>query len=117
MDLSSLAFINAHGTATRYNDDMEATAIARAGLEQVSVNSYKGYLGHTLGAAGVVETILSSYALADGVVLPTVGYQHLGVVKPICVNDSLRRVEGDMFIKLISGFGGSNAVALFKYID
>lgn len=117
VDLSQLAFINAHGTATRYNDDMEATAIYRAGLSDVPVNSMKGYFGHTLGAAGVLETILSSYAIAEGIALKTAGYNDFGVVQPIHVNTQTQSVSGNMFVKLISGFGGSNAAALFQYLD
>ena len=115
-DISQLAFINAHGTATRYNDDMESTAIYRAGLEGVAVNSLKGYFGHTLGAAGVLETIMSSYALEEGVALATAGYEKFGVVHSIHVNKTLQKVEGNKFAKMISGFGGSNAAALFEYI-
>ena len=50
-------YISAHGTATPYNDEMESIAITRAGLQHVPVNSLKGYWGHTLGAAGVIESV------------------------------------------------------------
>ena len=53
-----LAFINAHGTATLFNDQMESIAIQRAALSDVPVNALKGYIGHSLGAAGVFESIL-----------------------------------------------------------
>ena len=53
-----LRFINAHGTATLFNDQMEAIAIHRAELQDIPVNALKGYVGHTLGAAGIMETIL-----------------------------------------------------------
>jgi len=52
-------FISAHGTATVYNDEMEAKAITTANLEGVPVNSLKGYYGHTLGAAGLIESVIS----------------------------------------------------------
>lgn len=51
-----VSFINAHGTATLYNDEMESKAIHLAGLEAVPVHSLKPYFGHTLGASGVIET-------------------------------------------------------------
>ena len=111
---ADVAFVNAHGTSTLYNDEMEAVAIARAGLDGVPVNSLKGCFGHTLGAAGIVESIISARALQDGTVLKTVGFGEPGVSKKINVADSNTATDKKYFIKLISGFGGSNAAALFK---
>ena len=56
---SQVNFLSAHGTATPFNDEMEAKAFALAGLNHVPMNSFKGYWGHTLGAAGVVESVAS----------------------------------------------------------
>lgn len=112
-DLSRLAFINAHGTATVYNDDMESIAIQRAGLQNVFTNSLKGYFGHTLGAAGILETILSAKALNQRMALKTLGTEQIGTAAPIKVCQETQPVEGDCFLKLISGFGGSNAAMLF----
>ena len=78
-DISSLAFVNAHGTASMFNDQMESVAISRAGLSAVPVNGLKGYYGHTLGAAGVLETIISMYAVEDHTILGTRGFSELGV--------------------------------------
>ncbi len=61
-------FISAHGTATLYNDDMESHAITRLGLSDVPVNSFKGYFGHTLGAAGVIETILTKHSMINNTI-------------------------------------------------
>lgn len=113
-DTSRLAFINAHGTATLYNDDMESIAISRAGLQDVPVNSLKGYFGHTLGAAGILETILSAHALNHGRVLPTLGTDTLGTAAPVNVCLQSQATHGDSFMKLISGFGGSNAAMTFR---
>ena len=60
-------FISAHGTATRYNDEMEAKAIHLAALENVPVNSLKGYYGHTLGAAGILESILTMQSMKENI--------------------------------------------------
>ena len=65
-DLDSLACINAHGTATLYNDDMESNAIHRAGLTSVTVNSLKGYYGHTMGAAGLLAVLFFLFILVLG---------------------------------------------------
>lgn len=113
-DTSRLAFINAHGTATLYNDDMESIAISRAGLQDVPVNSLKGYFGHTLGAAGILETILSAHALNHGRVLPTLGTDTPGTAAPVNVCLNSQAAQGDSFMKLISGFGGSNAAMTFR---
>lgn len=113
-DTSRLAFINAHGTATLYNDDMESIAISRAGLQDVPVNSLKGYFGHTLGAAGILETILSAHALNHGRVLPSLGTDTPGTAVPVNVCLQSQATHGDSFMKLISGFGGSNAAMTFR---
>ena len=108
-----IAFINAHGTATMYNDEMESMAIERAGLAQVPVNGLKGYYGHTMGAAGILETILSMQAIDDHIILATKGYETLGVTHPLVVSNQNQATEKRMFIKLLSGFGGCNAALLF----
>lgn len=113
-DTNRIAFINAHGTATLYNDDMESVAINRAGLQDCPVNSLKGYYGHTLGAAGVMEVILSSIALQKHRILRSMGSETPGTASPlnVCLQNS--NTDGDAFMKLISGFGGSNAALLFS---
>ncbi len=113
-DLQRIAFINAHGTATLYNDDMESVAINRAGLQDTPVNSLKGYYGHTLGAAGVIEVILSSIALQRHTVIKSLGTEHPDTARPINVCTTQLTTNGDAFIKLISGFGGSNSALLFS---
>ena len=87
-DKESLAFINAHGTATIFNDQMESVAIERAGLADIPVNAYKGSYGHTMGAAGVLETILSIAALDDQTILATQGFEELGVSGHISLSAS-----------------------------
>jgi 3-oxoacyl-[acyl-carrier-protein] synthase-1 len=73
VDVKDIAFINAHGTATPYNDAAEVNAIVRAGLGKIPVNSLKAFFGHTLGAAGVLESIISMRALSERTVLKTLG--------------------------------------------
>ena len=114
VDKKDLAFVNVHGTATVYNDEMEAIALSRAGLLDVPVNALKGYFGHTMGAAGILESILSMEALEAGVVLPTRGFSELGVSAPVQVSAQEREAHGKAFIKLLSGFGGVNGALLFR---
>ena len=107
-----IGFISAHGTATVYNDEMEASAIAASGLQAVPLNSLKGYYGHTLGAAGLIEAIVSIQSLKEGLVLPTVGFEEIGVNNPVNISASAVAVRADNFIKTASGFGGCNAAVV-----
>ncbi len=110
----TLSFINAHGTATLYNDDMESWAIFRSDLQNIPTNSLKGYFGHTLGAAGVLECILSGCALQEKKILSTCGFDEEGTVKKITIaHELLDSNKGDSFLKIISGFGGSNAAIIY----
>jgi 3-oxoacyl-[acyl-carrier-protein] synthase-1 len=109
-----IAFINAHGTATMFNDQMESVAIERAGLADIPVNGLKGYYGHTLGAAGVLETVISLAALRDHTVLATRGFAERGVSGKIKVTTETTALTGNAFVKMISGFGGSNAAIVVR---
>ena len=80
-----ITLLGVHGTATLYNDDMEKIAIERAGLQKASISALKPYFGHTMGAAGVLETILCAMTAKQGTV-----------------------------IKMLSGFGGVNAAIRIK---
>lgn len=109
-----LAFVNVHGTSTLYNDEMESIALQRAGLLDVPVNALKGAYGHTMGAAGILESLLSMQAVDAGVVLATRGFETLGVSYPVNVSNQNRTTGKQAFIKLLSGFGGCNAAMLFR---
>lgn len=112
MHPEQIAFINAHGTATLYNDEMESVAIERAGLSQVPVNGLKGCYGHTMGAAGILETILSMQAIDDNNILATKGFETIGVTHPLLLSNQNQPTKKRAFIKLLSGFGGCNAALL-----
>lgn len=107
-------FISAHGTATLYNDEMEAKAINLANLQAVPVNSLKGYYGHTLGAAGVIESVIAVQSLKENIVLPTLGYTQLGVTQPLNVCHTLLKGSFSHCLKTASGFGGCNAAIVLK---
>jgi 3-oxoacyl-[acyl-carrier-protein] synthase II len=110
---AAVGFVSAHGTGTPYNDAMEAVAIGRVfGAGRVAVNSIKGAIGHTLGAAGAFETVLCVEVLRSGRIPPTVG---LDTVDPACVALDLvqgraRRQQVDVTVSTSSGFAGTNAV-------
>jgi len=111
---SDIGFISAHGTATIFNDEMEAKAIGLAGLQAIPVNSLKGFYGHTLGAAGLIESIVSMQSLKENVVLPTRGFQNLGVSQTVNVCSSLYTSALQHCLKTASGFGGCNAAMIFS---
>ncbi len=111
---SDLGFVNAHGTATPYNDEMESKALALAGLCGVPCNSLKPYLGHTLGASGVVEIILSHEQMLRGVVFGVKGYEQCGVPYPLNVEALHRERSAEHCLKTASGFGGTNAAVVLS---
>jgi 3-oxoacyl-[acyl-carrier-protein] synthase-1 len=112
-----LQFVNVHGTATLYNDEMEAKALSRANLLKYPVFSLKAYFGHTLGASGIIETIISAHALKEGFIPLSLGFENLGVSQPVqIVNKSTSCEKRGNFIKTVSGFGGCNAVISLKVI-
>lgn len=112
--VNDISVINAHGTGTDYNDGMESIAFERCGLSTVPMSGYKGWFGHTLGAAGVLESILALEALNKGWVLRTEGLVNVGV--PGKVNALLKDgpSKGNMLLKTSSGFGGCNAAILLQ---
>jgi 3-oxoacyl-[acyl-carrier-protein] synthase-1 len=114
IDNEQIAFINAHGTATPYNDAMEAQAIQRAGLSHIPVYSLKACFGHTLGAAGIVESIISMQALQENMVLNSLNIKELDPECKINISTKKQHTDKKYFLKMLSGFGGCNAVLLFE---
>lgn len=115
-DASELAFVSAHGTATMFNDQMESVAIEKAGLSAVPLTALKGWFGHTLGASGVLEVILGMMAVSESVVLPLRGFREIGVSGKVNLSPELRATDKNSFLKMISGFGGCNAAALYRRV-
>ncbi len=111
---TGIDFISAHGTATVFNDEMEAKAITLAGLQTVPVNSLKGYYGHTLGAAGLIESVISFQSLKENLVIPTRGFENIGVTQPVNICSSLYHTTLQNCLKTASGFGGCNAAMVFS---
>ena len=109
-----IATVNAHGTSTMFNDQMESKAIDLCGLSDIWVSAYKGCYGHTLGAAGLLESILTMRALEDGMVLPVRGFETVGVSGHISISNEPQPTDKRTFLKIISGFGGCNAAMLYS---
>ena len=106
---SDIGFVNTHGTATRYNDEMESKAVAWAELCDKPLNSLKGYIGHTLGASGVVETIVCAEELKQGYIFGTKGFNESDTPHKLTLSSQNQEFDGRCCVKTASGFGGCNA--------
>lgn len=110
----NIDFISAHGTATVFNDEMESIAFGRTNLDQVPLNSMKGYFGHTLGAAGVLETIMSIVSMEKNVLFPNLGFKESGTSIPLNIIQRIESKELNTVLKTASGFGGGNASLILQ---
>jgi len=110
---TDIDFISAHGTATVYNDEMEANAVNIAGLSAVPLNSLKGHYGHTLGAAGLIESIITIQSLKEGHFLPTQGFVSAGAENKVNICAASLKITASNILKTASGFGGCNAAVIF----
>lgn len=113
-DKSKLATVCVHGTATLYNDQMESKAIEKANLSDIPLSALKGYYGHTMGAAGVLETILTMRATDDGIVLPSKGFTEVGVSGKVSISGEPQPTNKTAFLKIMSGFGGCNVATTYE---
>ena len=96
---------------------MESKAIAWADLKHVPVNSLKGYWGHTLGAAGIIESIAGIQSIKNNCLIKTNGFSEHGVSESINVINEFKETEVKNFLKTASGFGGSNAAVYFSELN
>ena len=114
-------YINAHGTSTPYNDRAETEAIKTVfgpAAYDVPISSTKSMTGHMIGAAGVVEAIACNKAIADGVIPPTINYEHKD---PDCdldyVPNEARRRPVRVALTNSLGFGGQNSTLILRAPD
>jgi len=111
---SEIGYISAHGTATQYNDEMESKAIERSGMLNVPVNSLKGYWGHTLGAAGMIESVAAIFSMKSSTLYRSAGFETLGVPVELNVISAHHPAEVSACLKTASGFGGCNAAIIYQ---
>ncbi|UII34789.1 hypothetical protein LVD17_13325 [Fulvivirga ulvae] len=110
-------YISAHGTATVFNDEMEAIAFDALGMSNIPLNSLKGYFGHTLGAAGVIESIIAIKQMRENELIASKGFQAAGTSKDLNVITEMNAIGGcEYILKTTSGFGGCNAAVVYKSI-
>jgi 3-oxoacyl-[acyl-carrier-protein] synthase II len=115
-------YVNAHGTATPLNDRAETMAIEKAlgqAAKQTPVSSTKSVIGHTFGAAGAVEAILTLLALRGGMTPPTVGWEEREEGMDLDYVPEARVLQpnsddGAVAISNAFGFGGHNAVVCLQ---
>ena len=111
-------YINAHGTATKLNDQIETKVIREVfgpAAPNIPISSTKSMTGHLMSAAGALEAIICVLALRDGIAPPTVNYENRD---PECdlyyVPNSARAISATTAMSNSMGFGGQNAVLIFR---
>lgn len=107
-------FISAHGTATLYNDEMEAIAFNRMELQNVPLNSMKGYYGHCLGASGLLESIISMESALHNTLIPSKNFEEMGISQDLNIIKENQPAEIEYILKTASGFGGCNAAIVLE---
>ena len=110
----SIDYIQAHGTATIYNDEMEAQAFHRLRMSYTPINSFKSYIGHTLGAAGIVETQFAMKSMLENTLIKSLGYTNNGLTIPLNLVSQNKKQEINTLLKSASGFGGGNAALILQ---
>jgi len=119
---ADIQYINAHGTATKFNDSSETKAIKQVFGERaydIPVSSIKAALGHSMGASGAVEFIATILAIERNLMPPTINYEEpdpecdldyvTGGARPLSTREGLRTALSNSF-----GFGGNNAVLVAR---
>ena len=113
-----IGYINAHATATPLGDPAEVVAIKSvfgSRAYEIPVNATKSMTGHLLGAAGAVEAIATIMTIKEGILHPTINYEHPDPECDLdCVPNEARRTQVDIALSNSFGFGGQNACLVFR---
>ena len=114
LSTNEIDIVSAHGTATLYNDEMEAKAFGLLALDTVPLNSLKGYFGHTLGAAGIAEVAMNAEGMIRNELILSKGFESLGVSRDLNIITSTQSKLLKTCLKTASGFGGCNAAIILQ---
>ncbi|HEY2125473.1 MAG TPA: beta-ketoacyl-[acyl-carrier-protein] synthase family protein [Chthoniobacterales bacterium] len=108
-------YVNAHGTATTFNDAAEGIALAELFGDRVPVSSTKGMMGHSLGAAGAIEAVICLLAMQENLLPPNIHFQRgdEAVALTIVANEA-RSAELNTTLSNSFGFGGTNASVVLR---
>jgi 3-oxoacyl-[acyl-carrier-protein] synthase II len=110
-------YINAHGTATPFNDASEGAAIAKIFGARVPVSSTKGMIGHSLGAAGAIEAVFSLLAIRHGFLPPNINYREPDPAWDLnIVANAARESRVGCAVSNSFGFGGTNASIVMEEV-
>jgi len=112
---SDISFINAHGTATRDNDKVEGKVFNSIFGGRVPFYSSKGITGHTLGAAGSIESVFSCINLVEGWIPPSVGFSDFDEEIGIAPVSKITQIERKYAISTSLAFGGNNSALLIGF--
>lgn len=110
-------YINAHGTSTHLNDKYETKAIKECfgnRAKDIPISSTKSMLGHTIGAAGVIEAIVTVKSMCSGIITPTINYERDEELDLDYTPNHARKMKISTAISNSFGFGGHNATLVFK---
>lgn len=113
---TEIDYISAHGTGTLYNDEMESIAFNRCQLQSVPINSLKGFYGHTLGASGIIETLVCMLSIEHQTLIESKGFEEQGTTQEINILKNTQKAAVKTILKTASGFGGGNAVLIIKEV-
>ncbi len=117
MSAADVDYINAHGTATPFNDAAEGRAIVELFGERVPVSSTKSMMGHSLGAAGAIEAVISLLALRHGLLPPNLHFTESDETVPLnIVAEPGRETQLNVALSNSFGFGGTNASILISKV-
>jgi 3-oxoacyl-(acyl-carrier-protein) synthase len=109
-----IAFVNAHGTATKDNDYVEGKTLARVFGNQVKFLSTKGFTGHTLGAAGGLEAVFTCLALREGWIPASAGFSELDPEIGIAPVNQKTKISGKYAVSTSLAFGGNNSALVIS---
>ena len=115
--LEQIGFINAHGTSTQNNDEVEGSTILKLFSDKIPTVSTKGYTGHTLGAAGGVESIFAIQGLLDQKLPATPGFEEFDPACGLTPTTSNSSVFAEFALSNSLAFGGNNSALIFQGVQ
>ncbi len=114
LEFSDIDYVNLHGTGTRANDETEGKVCFELATGDTLYSATKGWTGHTLGAAGIVESVLSINAILTGVVPGTMNTKYCEPGLQLLLDSIMADVN--TVLSNSFGFGGNNCSVIFSRV-